>query len=103
MAYRLLKPSTWVGVFVNFCRKASLRLWAGSVLMISTLPRCADSCTARLLEQVVLPTPPLPPTQIHFRLFWSRMFCSVGSGSSMLLLCCCWSVCAGGRVLFECS
>lgn len=68
IAYRLVNPWTRVGVFVNFCLNASLRLCAGSVDMINTLSLCCASCTARLLLQVVLPTPPLPPTQIHFKL-----------------------------------
>lgn len=34
--------------------------------------------------QVVLPTPPLPPTNTHFRDVWSMMFCSVGSISSIV-------------------
>lgn len=45
----------------------------------STLSRTLLSCTARLQEQVVLPTPPLPPTKIHFSVSWSKMFCSVAS------------------------
>ena len=81
MAKRLVKPSTSVGTLVNFWRKASLRLWAGSVEMMSTLSRTPASCTAREQEQVVLPTPPLPPTKIHFRLFWSKTFWSVGSSA----------------------
>ena len=36
MAYRLVKPLTREGVLENFWRKASLRLWAGSVEMTST-------------------------------------------------------------------
>jgi hypothetical protein len=48
MAKRLWKPATGEGVLVNFCLKASLRLWAGSVDMISTLRRTAASCTAKL-------------------------------------------------------
>lgn len=69
IAYRLEKPSTSAGFFVNFCLKASLRLWAGSVEMISTDFLAAASWTARDDEHVVLPTPPLPPTKIHFRSF----------------------------------
>ena len=38
------------------------------VEMINTLSRTAASCTAKLQEQVVFPTPPFPPTKIHFRL-----------------------------------
>lgn len=37
--------------------------------------------------QVVLPTPPLPPTNTHFRDVWSMMFCSVGSISSIVGRC----------------
>lgn len=36
IASRFEKPSTRVGVLVNFCLKASLRLCAGSVEMIKT-------------------------------------------------------------------
>ena len=36
MAYRLVNPLTRVGDFENFCRNASLRLWAGSVEMMRT-------------------------------------------------------------------
>ena len=49
----------------NFCLKASLRLWASSVEMLRTEGRAVASCTARDELQVVLPTPPLPPTKIH--------------------------------------
>ena len=67
------------GVLLNFCRKASLRLCAGSVEMIRTLSRTPASCVAKLQEQVVLPTPPLPPTKIHLSVSWSSTFCRVGS------------------------
>lgn len=33
--------------------------------------------------QVVLPTPPFPPTKIHLRDFWSMILTSEGSNSSM--------------------
>lgn len=48
MAKRLVKPVTAEGVLVNFCRKASLRLCAGSVEMIKTFRLTAANCTARL-------------------------------------------------------
>lgn len=51
MANRLVKPWTSVGVLENFCLKASLKLWAGSVEMIRTLFRTEASCTARLRKQ----------------------------------------------------
>ena len=50
MAKRLSKPVTGLGVLVNFCRKASLRLCAGSVEMMSTFLLAAASCTARLQD-----------------------------------------------------
>lgn len=84
MAYRLSNPWTRVGVLVNFWRKASLRLCAGSVEMMRTFCRHPASCTARLLEQVVFPTPPLPPTKIHFSECSSSTFCSVGSGGASM-------------------
>ncbi len=58
IAYRFWKPVTSVGSLLNFCLNASLRLCAGSVEMIRTLDLTAASWTARLLEQVVFPTPP---------------------------------------------
>ncbi len=48
MAKRLSYPVTGLGVLVNFWWKASLRLCAGSVEMISTFLLAAASCTARL-------------------------------------------------------
>lgn len=39
-----------------------------------TESRTFESCTANEQEEVVLPTPPLPPTKIHLRDFWSRTF-----------------------------
>ncbi len=48
MAKRLSKPVTGLGMLVNFWRKASLRLCAGSVEMMSTFLLAAASCTARL-------------------------------------------------------
>ena len=50
MAKRLSKPVTGLGVLVNFCRKASLRLCAGSVEMMSTFLLASASCTARLQD-----------------------------------------------------
>ena len=82
MAYRLVKPSTREGCLLNFWRKASLRLWAGSVEMMRTDSRTAASCTARAHEVVVLPTPPLPPQKAHFSVFWSSRFWSVGARAS---------------------
>ena len=55
IADRFWKPLTRVGLLVNFCLKASLRLCAGSVEMMSTFVLTAASCTAKLHEQVVLP------------------------------------------------
>lgn len=37
---------------------------------------------AREQDVVVLPTPPLPPTNIHRRVFWARMEDRVGSRGS---------------------
>ena len=54
MAKRLSKPVTGLGALVNFWRKASLRLCAGSVEMMSTFLRAAASCTARLREASIL-------------------------------------------------
>lgn len=85
MAYKLVKPLTKVGVLVNRCWKASLRLWAGSVDMMRTEARTLARRIDNIELQVVLPTPPLPPTKTHFRLSWSRMFWTVASGWS-------WSV-----------
>ena len=48
IANRFSRPSTGDGVLVNFCWKASLRLCAGSVEIISTLRLTAASCTAKL-------------------------------------------------------
>ena len=48
MAKRLSTPVTGLGVLVNFCRKASLRLCAGSVEIMSTFLLTAASCTAKL-------------------------------------------------------
>ena len=58
IADKLVKPSTSVGYFVNFCPKASLKLCAGSVEMINTLSLTLLICTAMLELTVVLPTPP---------------------------------------------
>lgn len=84
IAYKFVKPLTRVGILVNLCWNASLRLWAGSVEMMST-----DGLTfARRIDMielhVVLPTPPLPPTKTHFSVSCSIMFCTVPSGNSSL-------------------
>lgn len=71
-----------MGVLVKRCWKASLRLWAGSVDMISTEDRTRERRIDRIELQVVLPTPPFPPTKSHLRVSWSSMFCTVASGKS---------------------
>mmetsp|Transcript_19645 Transcript_19645/g.56317 ORF Transcript_19645/g.56317 Transcript_19645/m.56317 type:complete len:266 (-) Transcript_19645:783-1580(-) len=85
MAWRLSNPSMSVGVLVNFCVKASLKLCAGSVDSINTLPLLLASSTAMEHEVVVLPTPPLPPTKIHLydgvQINSSRVECSISSSS----------------------
>ena len=43
IAKRFSKPVTGLGVLVNFCRKASLRLCAGSVEMMRTFLLTAAS------------------------------------------------------------
>ena len=48
MAKRLSTPVTGLGVLVNFCRKASLKLCAGSVEIMSTFLLTDASCTAKL-------------------------------------------------------
>ena len=48
MAYRFLKPWTWVGYLLNFWLNASEILWAGSVEMSKTLSRTFESRTDRL-------------------------------------------------------
>ena len=48
IAKRLSKPVIGLGVLVNFCRKASLRLCAGSVEIMRTFLLTAASWTARL-------------------------------------------------------
>lgn len=84
IAYRLSKPWTRVGDLENCCLKASLKLCAGSVEMISTLSLTLESNVAKVLEQVVLPTPPLPPTKIQRSDFLSNRFFTVGlMGSSI--------------------
>ena len=109
MANRLVKPSTRVGLRLNFWRKASERLCAGSVEMMSTLSRAAASATASAHEQVVFPTPPLPPTNTQRSEVWATTFWRVGSSSSGAAAaaaeaiagdgiapracCCCWSRC----------
>ena len=79
MALRLSIPFTLVASFPNFWSKASLRLCAGSVDISNTLSRCLASWIAREHDVVVLPTPPLPPTNIQRRDFWSRIDWRVGS------------------------
>ena len=74
---------TSVGVFPNFWPKASERLCAGSVEISRTLGRHWANWVARAQLVVVLPTPPLPPTKIHLREGWSRMFWREGSGSGI--------------------
>ena len=66
MAKRLLMPLMGLGLLVTFCWNASLRLCAGSVLMMSTFFLLSAICIATLQDVVVLPTPPFPPTNIHF-------------------------------------
>ena len=78
MAKRLLNPLTSVGFLLNCCLKASLKLCAGSVEMIRTDCLTFESKVAIVLEQVVLPTPPLPPTKTHRSDFLSKMFWIVG-------------------------
>ena len=55
--------------------------------MMSTLRLFAASCTAKLLDVVVLPTPPFPPTNIHLRDWWSNRWLSVGFGSASSVIC----------------
>jgi hypothetical protein len=38
----------------------------------------------REVDIVVLPTPPLPPTNIHFKDVWERMFSKVGGRGFIL-------------------
>ena len=64
MADKLVVPCTSVGLLVNFCLKASDRLCAGSVEIISTFGRTAASWRARLQEHVVLPAE-LSDSQAH--------------------------------------
>jgi len=66
IAYKLLKFLTSVGDFVNFWENASLRLCAGSVDIINTESLTLERSTATELEIVVFPTPPFPPTNIHW-------------------------------------
>jgi len=44
-------------------------LCAGSVDIINTFLRTLDNKIANEEETVVFPTPPLPPTNIHLRVF----------------------------------
>ena len=102
IANKFSNPLTLLGTLLNFWSKASDMLWAGSVEMISTVSRTRANCTERLqlllkirilknlfqmfrskkknhYLQVVLPTPPLPPTKIHRKDVCSITFFSVGS------------------------
>ena len=69
MADRFVKPSIKRASLPNFWEKASERLCAGSVDMRRTDLRCLASWMAREHDVVVLPTPPLPPTKIHRKVF----------------------------------
>lgn len=84
MAYKFEKPVTRVGVLVNLCWNASLRLCAGSVEMMSTEGLTRASRMDIIELHVVLPTPPFPPTKTHFSVSCSRIFCTVPSGNSSL-------------------
>lgn len=42
------------------------------------------TCTAKLQDVVVLPTPPLPPTKIHFNVVFSRIERREESGTSSI-------------------
>jgi hypothetical protein len=79
MQYRLAKPCTSVGLRENFWLKASDRLCAGSVDTISTLRRADASATPSEQDDVVLPTPPLPPTNTHFSERCATTFANEGS------------------------
>eukprot|EP00128_Syssomonas_multiformis_P017429 Colp12_sorted_trinity150504_noHs@7695 len=85
MANKLSKPLTLVGSLVNFCVNASLRLCAGSVEISSTLRLTLANWIPKLQLQVVLPTPPFPPTKIHLRVFCSRIFLIDDSGMPSML------------------
>lgn len=78
------KPLTRVGNLVNRCWKASLRLWAGSVEMMSTEDRTWASNIPRMELQVVFPTPPFPPTNTHFNVSCSKIFCTEPSSVSAM-------------------
>jgi hypothetical protein len=67
---------------VNFWSNASERLWAGSVEMIRTFFLTWERRMERQEEVVVFPTPPLPPTKIHFSSCCSRMLARVGGSGS---------------------
>ena len=54
---------------------ASDILCAGSVEISKTFSLTRDIRTASEHEVEVFPTPPLPPTKIHFNDFWSIIFC----------------------------
>ncbi|GER26418.1 isoleucine--tRNA ligase, partial [Striga asiatica] len=82
IAYKFENPVTRVGLFVNLCWNASLRLWAGSVEIMSTEDLTLASKMARIELHVVFPTPPLPPTNTHLSVSCSIMFCTVPSGGS---------------------
>ena len=86
MALKFVKPFTSLASLPNFCENASERLCAGSVEMRRTDRRTLASWIAREHDVVVFPTPPLPPTNIQRRVFWSRMFWRVGSSWSSSVL-----------------
>ena len=69
MPYKFSKPFIIVGCFPIFWLNASDKLWAGSVDIINTFLPCFDNKIDNDAEIVVLPTPPLPPTNIHFSVF----------------------------------
>ena len=101
IALKFVKPLMRRASLPNFCEKASERLCAGSVEMRRTERRTLASCMAREQEVVVFPTPPLPPTKIQRRVFWSRIDWRVGSrtsSSSVLIIAVDILATVGGRV-----
>jgi hypothetical protein len=82
MALRFVKPSTSLASLPNFCENASERLCAGSVEINRTERRTLASWMAREHDVVVFPTPPLPPTKIQRRVFWSSIDWRLGSSTS---------------------